>query len=144
MGTHLNVAPVFHFNVLNKLASEEKTVEKLLTLPNNDKFFIVTASSAQDVLMSEEALRLGFVKRGMNQTEMTTTCVSKWFPSYTRQHDIEQLRHEMFERIKAPLSELLGYPLHQPNPVQLNVQFEQWLNSPSARSVRHLWLDVPE
>ena len=50
----------------------------------------------------------------------------------------------MFERIKAPLSELLGYPLHQPNPVQLNVQFEQWLNSPSARSVRHLWLDVPE
>ena len=140
----------FYQNIQNltyispELASEEKTVEKLLTLPNNDKFFIVTASSAQDVLMSEEALRLGFVKRGMNQTEMTTTCVSKWFPSYTRQHDIEQLRHEMFERIKAPLSELLGYPLHQPNPVQLNVQFEQWLNSPSARSVRHLWLDVPE
>lgn len=127
-----------------ELSVEEKSVDRLLSLPNTDKFFIVTASSAQDVLMTEEALRLGFVKRGMNQTEMTTTCVSKWFPSYTRQNDIEKLRHEMFERVKKPLSNLLGYPLQQPNPIQLDVRFEDWLDLPTARSVRHLWLDVPE
>lgn len=127
-----------------ELAIEEKSVDRLLSLPSTDKFFIVTASSAQDVLMTEEALRLGFVKRGMNQTEMTTTCVSKWFPSYRRQNDVEKLRNVMFERVRKPLSEILGYSLHQPNPIQLDVRFEDWLNSPTSHSVRHLWLDVPE
>lgn len=127
-----------------ELAAEEETVDQLLTLPNTDRFFIVTASSPENVLMSEEALRLGFVQRGLNKTNMTTTCISKWFPSYTRQTDIEKLRMAMFERVKAPLSELLGYPLASPSPIQLDVTFEDWLESPSARSVRHLWLNVPQ
>ena len=127
-----------------ELAAEEETVDQLLTLPNTDRFFIVTASSPENVLMSEEALRLGFVPRGLNKTNMTTTCISKWFPSYTRQTDIEKLRMAMFERVKAPLSELLDYPLASPSPIQLDVTFEDWLESPSARSVRHLWLNVPQ
>ena len=127
-----------------ELVAEEKAVDKLLTLPNIDRFFIVTASNPENVLMGEEALRLGFVQRGLNQTNMTTTCISKWFPSYTRQADIEKLRNEMFERVRAPLSNILGYDLPRPNPIQLDVRFEDWLQSPSARSVRHLWLDVPQ
>ena len=127
-----------------EVATEQRRVDSLLSLPNNDKFFIVTASSAQDVLMGEEALRLGFVQRGLNRSDMTTTCISKWFPSYTRQHEIELLRQEMFNRVKEPLSAILGYQLPNPNPVQLNVRFEDWLNSPTAYPVRHLWLDVPE
>ena len=127
-----------------EISKEEATVDRLLSLPNNDKFFIVTASNAQDVLMGEEALRLGFVRRGMNKTDMTTTCISKWFPSYTRQKDIEHLRIEMFNRVRKPLSDVLGYPLPEPNPTQLAVRFEDWLSSPSANSVRHLWLAVPE
>ena len=79
---------------------KKKTVDRLLSLPNTDKFFIVTASSPQDVLMGEEALRLSFVQRGMNKTDMTTTCISKWFPSYTRQKDIEKLRLDMFNRVR--------------------------------------------
>lgn len=130
--------------ISEELRDEENQVQQLLSLPSTDKFFIVTASSEQDVLMTEEALRLGFVERGMNQTEMTTTCISKWFPSYTRQHDVETLREAMFERIREPLSEILGYSLQKPHPVQLDVTFEDWLNSPSSRSVHHLWLNVPQ
>lgn len=127
-----------------ELESEEKTVDRLLSLPNTDKFFIVTASSPQDVLMGEEALRLSFVQREMNKTDMTTTCISKWFPSYTRQKDIEKLRLDMFNRVCEPLSAVLGYSLKAPNPIQLDVRFEDWLDSPSAQSVRHLWLEVPQ
>lgn len=124
--------------------AEHRQVNSLLTLPDTEHFFVVSAATAQDVLMSEEALRLGFVQRGMNKFDMTTTCLSKWFPSYTRQQSIETLRLAMFERIRAPLSDILGYQLPIPQPPQVEVTFEEWLASASANPVRHLWLDVPQ
>lgn len=123
--------------------AEHRLVNSLLTLPDTEHFFVINAPTPQDVLMSEEALRLGFVQRGMNKFDMTTTCLSKWFPSYTRQQSVEALRQDMFERIRAPLSDILGYPLPEPQPPQIEVTFEEWLASPSASPVRHLWLDVP-
>ena len=50
----------------------------------------------------------------------------------------------MFNRVREPLSAVLGYSLKAPNPIQLDVRFEDWLDSPSAQSVRHLWLEVPQ
>ena len=44
----------------------------------------------------------------------------------------------------SALSAVLGYSLKAPNPIQLDVRFEDWLDSPSAQSVRHLWLEVPQ
>lgn len=130
-------------NIPSDVAEEHRKVESLMMLPNTTKFFLITTPSTQETLMAEEALRLVFVQRGLTDDGMTTTCVSKWFPSIERQHRIEYIRHLIFNKIRQPLSELLGTEIQEPSPPQLDVTFEDWLNSPTASPSRYLWLDVP-
>lgn len=131
-------------SIPDSVTTQEAHVDSLLTLPSNTKFFLITTPTVQETLMAEEALRLAFVQRGLTDDGMTTTCLSKWFPSIERQHHIEALRHVMFEKVRQPLSSILGYPLKEPDPVQLDITFEQWLNSPTASPIKYLWLNLPQ
>ena len=130
-------------NIPDDVVQEHDKVESLMMLPNTTKFFLITTPSTQETLMAEEALRLVFVQRGLTDDGMTTTCVSKWFPSIERQHRIEYIRHLMFNKVRKPLSELLETDIREPDPPQLDISFEEWLNSPTASTSRYLWLDVP-
>lgn len=117
---------------------DSERVEDMLMLPSSKQFFLVTSASEQETLMNEEALRMGFAQRRFNN--MTTTCVTKWLPSYERADRIKKIRAELFERIKNRINPLIHYEIKPNMNNQATIQFDSWYSSPSSLPVRHLWL----
>lgn len=113
-------------------------VDQMLMLPSAQRFFLVSSGSAQETLMNEEALRMGFVQRRFN--DMTTTCVSKWLPSNERADHVKKLREELFYRIQKPLNDILGYEIQPNMNTQPPIDFDQWYKSSFSSPIRHLWL----
>ena len=117
---------------------DSERVEDMLMLPSSDQFFLVTSASEQETLMNEEALRMGFAQRRFSN--MTTTCVTKWLPSYERADRVKKIRSELFERIKDRINPLIHHKIKPNMNNQPTIQFDSWYSSASSIPVRHLWL----
>ncbi len=126
------------FEIPLSVQLDNARVEQMLMLPSSQRFFLVSSGSAQETLMNEEALRMGFVQRRFN--DMTTTCVSKWLPSNERADHVKKLREELFHRIQEPLNTMLDYTIHPNMNTQPPINFDQWYESAFSSPVRHLWL----
>lgn len=121
---------------------DRERVQDMLMLPSSKQFFLVTSASEQETLMNEEALRMGFAQRRFSN--MTTTCVTKWLPSYERADQVKKIRTELFERIKDRINPLIHYEIQPNMNNQASIQFDSWYSSASSVPVRHLWLGEHE
>lgn len=135
-----NVKNLINFNVQQRTV--ETQVEKLLALPSTEHYFIVNGATIELTLMNEEALQQAIDRRDIQEVDLH--CITKWFPSQTRQERVERAKQEAFARIQEPLKNYLGFELPQPRYKTTEVvTFDDWYASPASRPVRHLWMELP-
>ena len=121
----------------------EMQVEKLLALPSTDHYFIVNGATQELTLMNEEALQNALDRRDVPGVDLH--CITKWFPSQTRQATVEAAKQEAFERIREPLESYLGFEVPEPRyRTTETVTFDDWYSSPASRPIRHLWMQLPQ
>ncbi|MBO7172904.1 MAG: hypothetical protein J6V64_01005 [Burkholderiaceae bacterium] len=136
-----DVRNLVNFNLQQR--EVETQVEKLLALPSTNRYFIVNGATQELTLMNEEALQHALDRRDIPGVDLH--CITKWFPSQTRQATVEKAKQEAFARIEEPFENYLGFDV--PNPryqTTETVTFDDWYASPASRPVRHLWMTLPE
>lgn len=135
-----DVRNLVNFNVSQRTV--ETQVEKLLALPSTNHYFIINGATPELTLMNEEALQHAIDRRDIPGVDLH--CITKWFPSQTRQETVERAKQEAFARIKEPLENYLGIEIPQPRYQTTDkVTFEDWYASAASRPVRHLWMQLP-
>lgn len=135
-----DVRTLTNFNLPQREVEAE--VEKLLALPSSDHYFLVNGATRELTLMNEEALQNALNRRSIPEIDLH--CITKWFPSETRQARVERIKQEAFQKIEKPLSEYLGFPIPQPRYQCTDlVSFDDWYEAPASRPVRHLWMEFP-
>lgn len=136
-----NVRNLINFNEQQR--NVETQVEKLLALPSTEHYFIVNGATKELTLMNEEALQNAIDRRDIPGVDLH--CITKWFPSQTRQATVEKAKQDAFARIKEPLENYLGFDVPTPRyQTTEKVTFDDWYASAASRPVRHLWMDLPE
>ncbi|TDM06827.1 MAG: hypothetical protein C4K60_13510 [Ideonella sp. MAG2] len=124
---------------------EQREVSELLGLPSPLQWFLVTGTSAEQVLEREEALtqRLAaLVHKGHLQG---WRAVSDWVPSQARQQADAALTGQLETAVVQALGKRLGETLERSAMATTPLTLEAWWASEASLPARNLWLgDVGE
>ncbi|MBB5205767.1 putative exporter [Inhella inkyongensis] len=123
------------------LLTDQIEINRRLDLPSPAQFYLLSAASAESLLVAEEALKARLQPLVAQGLLGGWQAVSDWVPSAARQAGDFALVQSRWAALAPSLSEALGQappPAYASAPSPLRVQ--DWLAAPVSESARHQWI----
>jgi predicted exporter len=122
------------------LVDEQREIGRLLGLASPTQFFVVRGTSADDVLLREEALKARLDARVAAGDLAGYRAVSDWVPSLARQAGDAALTRRVEDGVIAGVDQVLGESQQRARFEVAPLTLERWLASPASAAARSLWI----
>ncbi len=108
------------------LVEQQKQVSEILGLPSPAQYVLVTGTSEEELLQTEERLKPLLDKLVVEKTIRSYNAVSDWIPSKKRQSENRMLVAEAESKVLAGVSASLGEDLEKQASSETPFTFKEW------------------
>ncbi len=123
-----------------QLVKQQKDVSEILGLPSPAQYLLVTASSEEALLQTEETLKPVLDKLVEEKTIRSYNAISDWVPSNKRQSENRALVTKTEKKVLAGISESLGEQLERQPSSETPFTFKEWMSLKSTKAMHAQYL----
>ncbi|KFN42942.1 MMPL family transporter [Arenimonas oryziterrae] len=127
-----------------ELIAQQREIGGLLGLPSPAQFYLVSGTSADQVLAREELLKARLDLLLADGKLGGYSAISDWVPSQARQRADAALTAQREAQVLARVSQATGEELVRPVFAASALRIEDWLKQPVAEAFRARWLGEHE
>lgn len=122
------------------LIQQQKDISEILGLPSPAQYVLVSASSEEKLLQTEELLKPGLDLLVEQKSIRSYSAISDWVPSSKRQMENRALVSGIEEKILAEISRSLGESLDRPDSEKNAFTIKEWSSLASTRAIQAQYL----